>query len=226
MLRIVPEAARTDYRDASGIVLDFHALRRQGATPDDTAGVSPRVVQRLMRHSTLELTGRYTRPRAADLDEAARSLPSIRPEAPTTESARATGTDGPIRERLAPHLPLQGDGLSRPESDTVGIADEVEAPALGRKERPEAGLDASGRSESDRDGSTPDRIRTCNLRFRRPMLYPVELRVRCDRRQVCCFTVSHSSVEGTGMEDDRLGKEGEESGRADLPLDGDGQRPG
>ncbi len=27
-------------------------------------------------------------------------------------------------------------------------------------------------------GSTPERIRTSNLRFRRPLLYPVELRVR------------------------------------------------
>jgi hypothetical protein len=26
--------------------------------------------------------------------------------------------------------------------------------------------------------STPDTVRTCNLRFRRPMLYPIELRVQ------------------------------------------------
>ena len=28
--------------------------------------------------------------------------------------------------------------------------------------------------------STPHRIRTCNLRFRRPMLYPIELVVLID----------------------------------------------
>ena len=54
-------------RDASGLVFDFHALRCQTATLADQAGVSPRVVQKLMRHSSLELTGRYTRPRAVDI---------------------------------------------------------------------------------------------------------------------------------------------------------------
>src|SRR5436309_1614869 len=29
-------------------------------------------------------------------------------------------------------------------------------------------------------GNTPERIRTSNLRFRRPMLYPIELRVQWD----------------------------------------------
>src|SRR5262249_21007322 len=33
-------------------------------------------------------------------------------------------------------------------------------------------------SERAEWGSTPGRIRTCNLRFRRPMLYPVELQVQ------------------------------------------------
>ncbi len=105
MLRIDLKAARITYRDASGLVFDFHALRCQCATLADAAGVSPRVVQRLMRHSTLELTGRYTRPQPVDLEEASRSLPSIRPEPPKSESARATGTDGRI---LAAHGQPQG----------------------------------------------------------------------------------------------------------------------
>ena len=37
--------------------------------------------------------------------------------------------------------------------------------------------DASGRLVSCSVVSTPDWIRTSNLRFRRPMLYPIELRV-------------------------------------------------
>jgi len=65
------------YRDAAGLVYDFHSLRCQLATNADAAGVSPRVVQRLMRHSTLELTGRYTRPRAVDVEQAALSLPPL-----------------------------------------------------------------------------------------------------------------------------------------------------
>ena len=93
MLKVDLAAAGIPYRDDAGRVFDFHSLRCQLATMADQAGISPRVVQRLMRHSTLELTGRYTRPRAVDLEQAARSLPTLRPEAPTRESARATGTD-------------------------------------------------------------------------------------------------------------------------------------
>ena len=62
MIRVDLDAAGIPYRDDAGLVFDFHALRCQCATLADAAGVSPRVVQRLMRHSTLELTGRYTRP--------------------------------------------------------------------------------------------------------------------------------------------------------------------
>ena len=66
--------AGIEYQDASGLFFDFHSLRCETATLADAAGVSPRVVQRLMRHSTLELTGGYTRPRVADS-----MLPSLRP---------------------------------------------------------------------------------------------------------------------------------------------------
>src|SRR5262249_34848723 len=79
-LRVDLEAAGLPYRDEAGKVFDFHALRCQLATLADRAGVSPRVVQKMMRHSTLELTGRYTRPRAVDLKQASLALPSLRPE--------------------------------------------------------------------------------------------------------------------------------------------------
>src|SRR5205814_1654058 len=104
MLRRDLKAAGIAYRDAAGLVFDFHSLRCQLATLADQAGVSPRVVQKLMRHSTLELTGRYTRPRAVDLERAAEALPSLKPSAPGTEVKRlaATGTDGQrINDRFA-----------------------------------------------------------------------------------------------------------------------------
>jgi hypothetical protein len=94
MLRVDLKAAGIPYRDAGGLVFDFHALRCECATLADQAGVTPRVVQKLMRHSTLELTGRYTRPRAVDLERAADVLPSLRPDARTAEPRAATGTDG------------------------------------------------------------------------------------------------------------------------------------
>jgi len=78
MLKIDLDAAGISYRDPGGLVFDFHSLRCQTATLADQAGVSPQVVQRMMRHSTLELTGRYTRPRSHDLDSATSSLPQGR----------------------------------------------------------------------------------------------------------------------------------------------------
>jgi hypothetical protein len=93
MLKIDLKAARIDYCDASGLVFDFHSLRCQTATLADQAGCSPRVVQHLMRHSTLELTGRYTCPRAVDLERAAASLPMLRPTPTSREALAATGTD-------------------------------------------------------------------------------------------------------------------------------------
>ena len=92
MLRIDLAAAGIPYRDDAGQVFDFHSLRCQCATLADQAGVSPRVVQRMMRHSTLELTGRYTRPRVADLEHAADSLPDLAPRPTAAEPLAATGT--------------------------------------------------------------------------------------------------------------------------------------
>jgi len=95
MLRVDLDAAGIPYADASGLVFDFHALRCEMATLADQAGISPRVVQRLMRHSTLELTGRYTRPRAVDVKAAAAMLPSLKPTGDRPEALAMTGTDSP-----------------------------------------------------------------------------------------------------------------------------------
>ena len=93
MVKVDLEAADVPYEDASGRFFDFHLLRCELATLADAAGVSPRVVQRMMRHSKLEMTGRYTRPRAVDLDAAASMLPSLKPEGDKPESLAMTGTD-------------------------------------------------------------------------------------------------------------------------------------
>ena len=87
------KAAGIPYEDASGRFFDFHSLRCELATLADQAGVSPRVVQKLMRHSSLELTGRYTKPRAVDIEAAASLLPSLKPEGDRPAILAATGTD-------------------------------------------------------------------------------------------------------------------------------------
>ena len=100
------EAAAIPYEDASGRFFDFHSLRCELATLADAAGVSPRVVQKMMRHSKLEMTGRYTRPRAVDLEAAASMLPSLKPEGDRPESLAMTGTDATPTLRMTTPIPV------------------------------------------------------------------------------------------------------------------------
>jgi integrase len=87
------KAAGIPYVDASGLFFDFHSLRCEMATLADAAGVSPRVVQEMMRASSLELVGRYTRPRAVDIEAAVSKLPSLKPEDRKIKIRKHTGTD-------------------------------------------------------------------------------------------------------------------------------------
>jgi integrase len=170
MLKADLVAAGIPYRDVAGRVFDFHALRCQCATLADAAGVSPRVVQRLMRHSTLELTGRYTRPRDADLEKAADALPSLRPGSPDTRSAaRATGTTegGLINRCLAHHLPTAGDTSRQDMSDPGRVAQTTPDEGDWRNPLEMTHLDASWQELAGNEANTPERIRTSNLRFRR-----------------------------------------------------------
>jgi integrase len=117
MLKHDLRAANIPYRDDADLVFDFHALRCELATLLDSMGVSPRVVQRLMRHSTLELTGRYTRPRAVDIEAAASKLPSLKPTGDHPQDLAATGTDGTIHEQtlappVLPNTTVEGRGES------------------------------------------------------------------------------------------------------------------
>jgi integrase len=116
MLRVDLAAAGIAYRDAAGLVFDFHSLRCETATLADAAGVTPRVVQKMMRHSTLELTGRYTRPRAVDIEAAASMLPSLKPAGDRPETLAMTGTDEPSGHRQ----PSDPTGPAFPDPEESG----------------------------------------------------------------------------------------------------------
>lgn len=69
-------AAGIPERDADGRVFDFHSLRGQFGTDLDRAGVSLARAQKLMRHSTPDLTARYyTHP---DKDELAAEVAKLK----------------------------------------------------------------------------------------------------------------------------------------------------
>ena len=93
MLRADLDAAGITYRDGSGRVIDFHAMRHTFISNIVRSGASVKVCQELARHSDPKLTlGVYTHLRVADKTKALNSLPSMKPDRPEYQVARATGT--------------------------------------------------------------------------------------------------------------------------------------
>ena len=150
-------------------------------------GVHPKVAQSIMRHSDINLTmSLYTHTLKGQESEAIANLPDL--SLPSRKSQRATGTDDvaidsaykPAYKKLAKNAYF--DGLQK---SSVGTEDRTESPdngdgntshksfdmnMLGTEKAPMSPTDIGSKS------NTPDRIRTCDLRFRKPMLYPTELR--------------------------------------------------
>jgi len=94
ILRADLKAAGISYRDADGLLADFHALRHTFITNLADSGVHPSVARRLARHSDVNLTlSRYTHSTLQGLGDAVESLPDISPQ---TEVAKATGTEGAV----------------------------------------------------------------------------------------------------------------------------------
>lgn len=78
MLRADLKVAGISYADASGRVVDFHALRHTFITHLARAGVHPRTAQALARHSTLEFTMQtYTHVALDTKSEALAALPDL-----------------------------------------------------------------------------------------------------------------------------------------------------
>jgi integrase len=97
------ESAFLAAEDASGGVLDFHALRHSYITWVVASGASVSVCQSLARHSTPVLTlGVYSHPTLADQGRALAALPLAPLPKPEREAMRATGTDGNAQHPPAP----------------------------------------------------------------------------------------------------------------------------
>ena len=91
MLRKDLQAAGIAYRDDTGRVADFHALRHTFITNLASSGVSPKVAQSLARHSTITLTmDRYTH----TLQEQETAAVAMLPDLTAAEPQQATGTAG------------------------------------------------------------------------------------------------------------------------------------
>ncbi len=196
MLRIDLKAAGIAYRDASGRVADFHALRHSYITALAMSNAPVKVTQSLARHSDPKLTlGTYSHVGLYDQAGALDALPDLSRPAPEPKAASLapTGTEGSHQQPLAPYLIHPGDGSGRFVTDADGFTGTSSHRAMGCNPLEEMALDGSGREMAEVDGSTPGRTRTCNPQFRRLMLYPIELRVRGIHRASlenhCCNVV-------------------------------------
>jgi integrase len=81
------------YRDGSGRVADFHALRHTYISRLVTSGANIKVAQELARHSTPTLTlGRYAHVQLLDRTRALDALPSIEAPRANVAALAATGS--------------------------------------------------------------------------------------------------------------------------------------
>jgi len=175
------------YRDGAGRVADFHALRHTYISRLVASGANIKVAQELARHSTPTLTlGRYAHIQLLDRTRALDALPSLDRPATERDAARATGTDNAtavsdtppgarsaLAARRTPGTPkpaLTGQDQESEENDAEGAQAFVKATTCEDLSIPVIGA--------------PGVTRTPDLRFRKPPLYPAELRaqtcnVRC-----------------------------------------------
>ncbi len=135
MFRADVEAAGIAYRDASGLVADFHSLRHTFISNLAASGVHPKTAQQLARHSTITLTmDRYTHSYRGDESEALALLPDL--SQPSGQAARATGTEGKVEGPNAPaRLALrlarqQGFQATSVDSDGLSPGSGVESQSL------------------------------------------------------------------------------------------------
>ena len=150
------------YKDESGRVFDFHSCRHQTASLLAASGVHPKVAQSILRHKSIELTMNcYSHTLIGQESRAIESLPDLSLPSRQSQRAVATGTDD---KNLAENLAFQG-GCERTIMD-------------------DGGQGASTGAIKNAVSNTPDRIRTCDLRIRNPLVIrPVSLTMSSAKHQ-------------------------------------------
>ncbi len=147
MIQADLKRAGIPFVDEAGKQFDFHSTRAQYATTLDATGATLRTMQTLMRHSTPTLTARYIKPRTSDLEQAALSVPSLRPQ-------------GRISEGLAHYLPQAGDASCRDLSADGGVGGFGDPRSKDRKSCPNRHLSPAGGVWREGEASDPDGSRT------------------------------------------------------------------
>lgn len=185
MLRADLAAAGIPYRDSSGHVVDFHALRHSFITHLVASGVSVKTAQTLARHSTPSLTiGRYSHASRDDLVQAIEGLPflSAAPAPPSVPTTTCTEDSDTVVAKLAAHRQRAVDGGGQTETGPGGEApivpvQNVTDPA-GSNLRDAITLGGTGRGQTDTDMNAGGGIRTHTKVTLRRILSPLRLPFR------------------------------------------------
>ena len=129
------KAADVAYTNDDGQA-DFHSLRHTFLSRLGRSGCPAKVMQRLARHSTVELTiGRYTHASLFDLGAAVANLPKLptgsEPSSTAAEpvALRATGTDGAPSGSNDASKPTGSNRSKRAETSKLAPQDEVSSNA-------------------------------------------------------------------------------------------------
>ncbi len=180
MIQRDAKAAGVDYETKEGI-LNFHSLRHGFVSGLFAAGASSATVRDLSRHSSLSVTDRYAHTDDTDKQAAIAAMPDL---TPMDEVAQATGTnDSPVVNEStdgqtgAQHSAQHARNIPVRQASSSFVMDERDEQdddECKPLQTPEKCADV--RQDSSSFASIRGRARTCNLRLRRPTLYPIELR--------------------------------------------------
>ncbi len=167
------------YEDSQGKFADFHANRHTFITNLGRGGVSPKTAQTLARHSDVRLTmNTYTHTDFAEKLDAVNRLPAVPQHRPIDASPSSENGSANDRRKNIGSAPKSQHGENgQPLSRDGETAKKKVEPKGSTEVVAVSEVDISCPYLSDDVESTPQRIRTSNLRFRRPMLYPIELGV-------------------------------------------------
>ncbi len=172
--RAVAGIAKSDDR---GRTVDVHALRHTFGTMLSKAGVSPRVAQAAMRHSSIDLTMNvYTVPRLLDVQGAIESLPQISTTSEPFENKHrmAAGAETFTPSAVAVTVAVPTDFSRDSQSTAVTLlaissaesfANSLDAKVVDTNEKRSLSRSNSERSRSEAGGT-----RTRNLRIDSPAL--------------------------------------------------------
>jgi integrase len=160
MLRADLADAGIPYVDDSGRYADFHSLRHTTGSLLAASGTHPKVAQSIMRHSDINLTlGRYSHVYKGQESEAVAALPDLSQPSIEKQRAAKTGTDdaGKILAESRRIITAKMDYNGQLERD---------------KKIQKKAVTTVNTAISETYNNTPGGIRTHDLRFRKPSLYP------------------------------------------------------